>query len=124
MGHELNTAWGKTGEDAAEVFLENKGYKIVARNFRCKAGEIDRIVKDKHNLVFVEVKLKRDSSFGTPDEMVHFRKQRRLLKAAQWYMLVNNLDPETTNWRVDVVSIWFDECDNRHIEHLENAVIF
>jgi putative endonuclease len=124
MGKELNTSWGKAGEDAAEVYLENKGYKILARNFKCKGGEIDIIAKDKKELVFVEVKLKKGYAFGSPEEMVHNIKQHRLLRLAQWYMLENNIDPEAQNWRIDVVGVSFDRCKNRHISHIENAVTF
>jgi len=124
MGNELNTSWGRAGEEAAEVFLEQKGYKIIAKNFHCKAGEIDIIAKDKKELVFVEVKLKKGFAFGAPEEMVHNLKQHRILRSALWYLLKNKLDPEKQNWRIDVVSISFDHCRNRHFNHIINAVSF
>jgi len=123
MGHEFNTSLGKAGEDAAEVFLEDKGYKILARNFRERYGELDLVAKKDNWLVFVEVKLKHGEEFGTASEMVTYRKIRKILKTAQRYMMQNNIDPENTNWRVDVITVEF-QGDQRIIEHLENAVTF
>lgn len=122
MGHELNTNWGRVGEDKAEVYLESKGYKILTRNFRVKTGEIDIIAKDKSYLVFVEVKLKKSSFFGLPEEMVHSIKQFKVLKTAQLYIQKNNIDPETTNWRFDVVSVMIGHDGQSSINHIIDAI--
>ena len=124
MGKEFNKAWGDTGEEIAEVFLENLDYTIVARKFFFRGGEIDLIAKKDNWLVFVEVKLKRGDEFGTPEEMVTPYKIRRILKTAQLYMRQNKIDPEKQDWRVDVIAISFDRNDNRTINHIENAGYF
>jgi hypothetical protein len=57
---------GKEGERLAEVYLKKKGYKLVERNYRCAAGELDLIVLDRRVVVFVEVKTRTGHGFGTP----------------------------------------------------------
>ena len=56
---------GKTGEEIAKKYLLENNYKIVAKNFRCKFGEIDIIAYDKEELVFIEVKTRTSNKYGT-----------------------------------------------------------
>jgi putative endonuclease len=73
---------GREGEARAARFLEDRGYRIVARNVRADRVEIDLIARHGRGLVFVEVKTRRSSVHGTAAEAVDFRKQRRLRRGA------------------------------------------
>lgn len=79
-------AAGKQAEAQAEQFLCQQGLKLVERNYRCKLGEIDLIMRDGDSLVFVEVRLRRHSGFGSAAESVTPQKQRKLILAAQHYL--------------------------------------
>lgn len=74
--HEI----GKLGEDLACKYLQNKGYKILERNFEAKQGEIDIIALDKEELVFIEVKTRSNILYGKPAEAVNEIKQNHLIK--------------------------------------------
>jgi putative endonuclease len=80
---------GSNAEDAGLAFLHSKGLELVARNFRCKGGEIDLIMKTETELVFVEVRLRTNASFGGAAASVSGAKQRRLRIAAQYFLLKN-----------------------------------
>jgi putative endonuclease len=97
---------GQLGEDAAADYLERQGYVILARNWRCPAGEIDLVTQDAEALVFVEVRARRGDRFGTPEESVTPDKQARLLELAQTYLQEAGLGDQ--NWRIDVVAIDMD----------------
>lgn len=94
---------GQTGEDAAERYLKEKGYRILERNYRLKMGEVDIIALDRDTVVFVEVKTRRGISHGTPAEAVNLRKQRRIVKAATAYIIGKKL--VDVSCRFDIISI-------------------
>lgn len=76
---------GKYGEDVAASFLQDRGYSILERNWRCEIGEIDLIAKHKESLVFVEVKTRSGQGFGHPFEAITKSKVARMRQlAAQW----------------------------------------
>ena len=77
---------GDAAEQAALHFLEHQGLTLVQRNFRCKTGEIDLIMRDGTTLVFVEVRFRQSSRFGDGAASVTWRKQQRLIRAAQHYL--------------------------------------
>jgi len=109
---------GKEGERIAEQYLKRKGYKLVERNYRCSAGEVDLIVLDRRVIVFVEVKTRRHERFGIPLESVHPRKQRKMIKTALWFLSEHNL--HNRDARFDVVGIAFG-ARAPVVEHIENA---
>lgn len=78
--------FGRRGEAAAARHLEEIGYRILARNYRTPAGEIDIVARDGDVLVFVEVKARRSARFGPPKAAVDRRKQRKLARCAQHYL--------------------------------------
>lgn len=80
---------GDSGEDAACRLLEREGYTIAARNYSCRMGEIDIIAvnPDEKLFAFVEVKTRRSTSFGMPSEAVDRKKQQKLRRCAELYML-------------------------------------
>ena len=80
------TGLGKRGEQLAERFLRRKGYRILARNYRCPCGEIDLVARDGDTLVFVEIKGRSGGRFGSPLEAVTVRKQERMAVVARHFL--------------------------------------
>lgn len=109
---------GKEGERVAEQYLRKKGYRLVERNYRCPAGELDLIVLDRRVIVFVEVKTRTGRGFGTPAEAVEFRKQRRMSRAAQFFLNARGLHQRDA--RFDVVAVFWAGRQPA-VEHIENA---
>lgn len=93
---------GQAGEDAALAYLAAHGLRLVERNFRCKLGEIDLIMRDGPGLVFVEVRRRSSASHGGAVASITPAKQRRLTRAAQYYLLRHKPLPPC---RFDVVAI-------------------
>ena len=108
----MSILFGNKGEKRAANFLSKKGYKLLAKNYRCKYGEIDIIMEQGETLVFIEVKARSSAKYGLGYESVTASKQEKLLKTAQTYMVEKGERPA----RFDVVSIDGDE-----ITHIENA---
>ncbi|MDP1821137.1 MAG: YraN family protein [Acidimicrobiales bacterium] len=96
-------ALGAAGEARAAAWYEAHGYVVVARNWRCREGEIDLVVRRRRQLVFVEVKTRRTDRFGVPAEAVTPTKQRRLRALAHHYLEATGARP--SGLRFDVVSI-------------------
>lgn len=117
--HMSNQSFGLLGQNFAEKYLRGLGYKMIARNFNTRFGEIDLIAKDGDCFVFVEVKTRRDESFGAPEEAVTKTKQRHLLAAAQIYL--QRIRRPNAEWRVDVVALTGGGGDFA-VNHLKNAV--
>ena len=96
---------GRTGERLAADALMNKGYRILERNFRCRYGEIDLVAEDEHDLIFVEVKARRGTSYGLPEDALTFFKRRKLLELASYYLDLHTCADRS--WRIDVVAVQF-----------------
>lgn len=89
MPHRRTAPTKDTGaaiEAAAAAWLERYGLTCIARNFRCRCGEIDLIMHDRDTLVFVEVRLRSRNDFGSAAESVTATKQRRVVRAAQYFL--------------------------------------
>jgi putative endonuclease len=114
-----NQSFGRIGQNFAEKYLRGLGYKIIAKNFNTRWGEIDIIAKDGDCFVFVEVKTRRDQRFGAPEEAVTKTKQRHLLAAAQIYL--SKIFHLNDQWRVDVIALTGDGV-NFVVNHIKNAV--
>ena len=113
---ESNTrAIGKAQEELACRYLEEKGIRIQARNFRCRQGEIDLIGYDGEYLVFFEVKYRKDASKGSAAEAVGIRKQRKICRVSDYYRMSHKC-PSDTAVRFDVIAI-----DDDNIEWIQNA---
>ena len=94
---------------------------MLATNYRCRWGEVDIVARRGEELVFVEVKTRRGSVFGVPEESVTTAKSQRLVATAQHYLESNGL--EQSQWRVDLVSIHLDVAGKLlAVNHLENVV--
>ncbi len=105
---------GAAYEKRAAEFLEEKGYRILQRNFYSKYGEIDLIARDGAYLVFLEVKYRASGQGGHPLEAVDAKKQRRMKRTARYYLWKSGL-PEETACRFDVIGILAEELT--HVEH-------
>ncbi len=110
---------GKSGEEIALHYLEDKKYKIIARGFRLFRGEIDIIAFDRKTLVFVEVKTRKSRDFGLPEESVTPSKQRQIRKIAQGFLAKNNF--QDVECRFDVISLSFNENKGYSVRHIKNA---
>lgn len=119
MGKEQKEI-GREAEQLAESYLKRKGYRILDRNFYVKGGELDLIAQKKDTLVFVEVKARKSTAYGTPGEAVTPAKQRHLRKAAEVYLLSH---PWKGPMRFDVVEIFGESKSpfGRKINIIENA---
>lgn len=95
---------GGWAEDLARRFLQNEGLTLLEQNYRCRRGEIDLIMRDRSAIVFVEVRYRSRSDFGSGAESVNRRKQQKLIAAAQ-YFLGNHAGDCSTPCRFDVVEI-------------------
>jgi len=107
---------GDFGENIASKFVENKGYCIIARNYRVKSGEVDIIAMDSNVLVFIEVKTRKNSEFSFARESVNYKKQSRIKNVARSYIAENFLIYD--HIRFDIIEIY---TDKKHIQHFENA---
>ena len=96
-------ALGADGEKAAEEFLCTQRYRIIERNYRCPVGEVDLIALDGKTIVFIEVKTRRGSRFGSPFEAVDQRKQGQVSRAAQYFLAKHRLHDRAA--RFDVVGV-------------------
>lgn len=94
---------GNEAEQRAAALLEDKGYWIVERNYRCKVGELDIIALDGDTMIFVEVRSRADDDHGDAIESVNWRKQRKVRRVAEIYLAHRR--PTQDEFRFDVVAI-------------------
>jgi len=111
---------GKQGEDMACRYLQERGYKILTRNFRCKQGEIDIISLDKNSdeLVFIEVKTRTSKKYGMPVDAVNEVKQKHIYRSAEYYVYRNRI--KNTAIRLDIIEIRVYES-RFYINHIKQA---
>lgn len=112
---------GRKGEELAAQKLTALGYEILAHNYRTREGEADLVARLGPQWVFVEVRTRRGSRFGTPEESITPRKRQHLLAAAQAYLAEHNL--QNVDWRIDVVAVEISaQGQLLRIDVIENAV--
>ncbi|MFH0829310.1 MAG: YraN family protein [Candidatus Kerfeldbacteria bacterium] len=111
------TQLGWRGEEVAQRFLERRGLVFIERHFRTRYGEIDLIMRDGETTAFIEVKTRRDRSFGAPEESVGEKKLDKLAMAAAEYQ---RRYPEVGQYRIDLVIIEMSGSgySTRHIRDL------
>lgn len=112
---------GRWGEDLVAEDLARRGWRVKARNFRCRMGELDIVAEKGGFLAFVEVKLRRDDRFAPARAFVTAEKQRKLRTAAEFYLqrYATDLQP-----RFDVAEVYAPEGERTsmpQIEYIENA---
>jgi putative endonuclease len=110
---------GARGERIAAKVLRRAGYRIVARNYSCAAGEIDLIARDGDTLVFVEVKTRSTDAKAFPEVNVHRAKQRQIARVAKMFVLIHKM--HDTPCRFDVVSVVCPAKGKPSVEHFVDA---
>lgn len=111
---------GKWGEEIAEKFLQNKGYRILARDWKDNHKDIDIIAEDNGTLVFVEVKTRKNDTYMQPEQAVNKQKIKNLTLAANRFVKMNQID---MNLRFDIVSITGTNENSCKINHIEDAFL-
>ena len=111
--------FGKKGEELAAKHLAKLGYKVLETNYRTPAGEIDIIAKDGPAIVFVEVKSRRDTSFGTPELKVDHKKRRQIIRAALLYL--SRKRKQNSPCRFDVVGIFAQPGEGPRVTVIRDA---
>lgn len=104
-GLQVSYSLGPWGEEKAAQYLQKKGYRILRRNYRVWAGEIDIIAEREGSIVFVEVKTRASTRFGSPEDSLVAKKQARLFEAAYTYLEEHGLGDVL--FRFDLIAI---EC--------------
>jgi putative endonuclease len=117
---DLRTKLGDFGEQAAAAYLAKRGYQLIARKWRCAAGEIDLLMRDGATLVFVEVRTRRGDDLGLAEESVGPAKRAKLVALAYAYLDTVGA-PDDLPWRIDVVALNVDRSGRaaglRHIRY-------
>ncbi len=118
-GSASTVARGQACEDAAETYLLKQGLKRVARNYRCRGGEIDLIMRDRDTLAFIEVRYRASGSLVSPFETITHAKQRRIVRTAMMFLQAH---PEFASrpCRFDAVAI-VGEHDALRIDWIKDA---
>ena len=110
---------GLAGEELACRHLQQRGYAILARNFRCRSGELDVVARDGAATVFVEVKERRGASHGDGQDAVTFGKRRRIVRAARLFAASRGLSECAL--RFDVISIAWSPDGRPLLRHEQGA---
>ncbi len=110
---------GKLGEEIAVNFLITKGYKIIKRNFRTKFGEIDIIAEKGNDIIFIEVKYRKNKKFGKAEDSINYFKLKKIKNTAKFFL--NNFYLKNKNPRIDIIAI--NNFDNIEITHYKNVEI-
>ena len=117
---DRTTGTGRLGEGMALRHLQERGYEILATNYRKRFGEVDIVARWRGTIVFVEVKTRHSRRYGVPQEAVDERKQRQLARIAQDYLAAHHL--ENAPARFDVIAETLDpEEQPSRIDHIDNA---
>ncbi len=115
MAH--HNEYGKEAEETAKEYLEQQGYRILARNYRFDNAEIDLICTDGHINIFVEVKARKNAHYGYPEDAVTDTKEQHLLRAAGQFIEENDLHGE---YRFDIISIT-GQGEHKQVRHIKDA---
>lgn len=109
-----NKVSGLKGENEAVIFLQNKGYKIIERNFLCKLGEIDIIAESKNTLCFIEVKTYSQNNYADVYRSITKSKQKKIIASTKYYIAKKNITDK--NIRFDAIFI-----TGKELEHITGA---
>lgn len=115
------TDLGRRAEDLALEYLQSIGYRLQARNYRFRGGELDLVMCDGPILVFVEVRSRTSQQHGTPLETIDFKKRRQIEKTAGLFLAREKINPDTP-CRFDAIAVAFDNAEP-HVVHVKNAFI-
>lgn len=107
---------GKKGEELAVVHLQQLGYLILERNYRCPLGELDIVARDKDTIVFVEVKSRKTEAYGDPELAVGKTKQRKMAQVALYYLAQGKDSPVKSRFDVVAIKMLHDRTEVRLIQ--------
>jgi len=111
---------GEIGEAYAMKYLVSQNYKYVTSNYRERFGEIDLIMTDGEDYVFVEVKTRRGNRFGTPQSSINARKREKIVKTALTF-LIKCGEEDFEHWRIDAIAVKLNQVGKLiGIEHFKN----
>ena len=110
---------GRDGEARAEAYLAARGYRLLARRFRLRNGEIDLIMADGGTVVFVEVRRRRTATLGDPLESIGSLKRSRIIRTARLFLNARRMNDSPC--RFDVVAVRDQECGQPLVEHRIDA---
>jgi len=113
-----NQVVGRWGEEAAAVYLSQRGYEIIARNARTPYGEIDIVAGQADITIFIEVKTLTSSKNFFPEQHVTARKREHMLACAEHYAAEHAVN----HWQIDVVAVEGKQGQEPKITHFENAI--
>ena len=116
-------ALGRAGEDRAARYFEDQGYAVLARNWRCRAGEIDLVVSRGEHVVVVEVKTRRGEGFGHPFEAIDARKRARLWRLAAAWTADNRDAVQGRRLRIDAIGLTGADPRTARLEHLVDVEV-
>jgi putative endonuclease len=117
---EARRALGQKGEAVARAYLERRGVRILAMNYTCAAGEIDLVGQEQDAILFIEVKTRTSQAFGPAPAAVHHRKQRQIVRTAEWFLAERRL--REVACRFDVVAVTFeDDAEMPRIDWMRDA---
>lgn len=119
MTTSTRAALGQMGQDAAERWYVGRGYRVVARNWRCSVGELDLVLTRGRTVIICEVKTRRGSRFGGGFEAVDARKRRKLRAVAEVYLLHTHAPAIAI--RFDVASVAVRAGDSAGVQVFEDA---
>ncbi|MGN6218526.1 MAG: YraN family protein [Microbacterium sp.] len=114
---------GRAGEDRAARYFTGLGYEVLARNWRCGAGEIDLVAADAKHVVVVEVKTRRGEAFGHPFEALDARKRARLWRLAVAWAAENRDVLQGRRLRIDAIGIVGPQPHSAPLEHLVDVEV-
>lgn len=120
MAENANIRTGNLGENIAAEFLLSRGCRILERNYRSRGGEVDIVAMAiDGTILFVEVKSRRNLSFGVPQQSVTSRKQRQISKGALSWLAMHRMHNSPA--RFDVIAILLPDAGSPSVEYIENA---
>ena len=115
MQAALKKQVGQHAEQKACDFLQARGLHLLTRNYRCFCGEIDLVMRDGHDIVFVEVRSRTSSNYGSAVDSVNKTKQKKIIKSAIHYLQKQNW-LEKVNYRFDIIGL-----SKTNLEWIKNA---
>ena len=115
LRHEI----GKKEENIATRYLKKLGYTIVERNFIALQGEIDIIARDRKEWVFIEVKTRTNTKFGSPVDSVNKLKQKHLINTIKYYLYYKHLEKQIV--RIDVIEVYLHNYKYK-INHIKQII--
>ena len=112
---DVRIATGRLGEDAAERWYAGRGYRLLARNWRCRMGELDLVLARGDTVVVCEVKARRGSRYGGGWEAVHARKRAKIRSLTEAFLLAHDLRPRSVRFDVASVAVREDASVRLHV---------